>query len=61
MLVARINPYDPNFSKTDARIIDPWTGDSTWTLGSHICKNIVGIFIIKTSINLIYSHPFTFM
>jgi hypothetical protein len=35
ILVARISPYPPSFSRIAAKIIDPATGASTWALGSH--------------------------
>ena len=35
MLVIRIIPYPPSFSRIAARTIDPAIGASTWALGSH--------------------------
>ena len=35
MLINRIIPIPPNFSKIPAKIIEPNTGASTWAKGSH--------------------------
>ena len=31
-------PKPPNFNKIPAKIIEPYTGASTWARGSHKCK-----------------------
>lgn len=36
-------PYPPNLSRMPAKIIDPATGASTWALGSHRCREYIGI------------------
>lgn len=35
LVMIRITPYPPNFSRIAAKIIDPAIGASTWALGSH--------------------------
>ena len=34
-LIVRIIPLESSFSIMEARIIDPWIGDSTWSLWVH--------------------------
>jgi len=48
----RISAYPPSFNKTEAKIIDPITGASTWALGNHKWKKNKGT-LTKKAITLI--------
>jgi len=44
ILIIRISPYPPSFSRIAAKIIEPAIGASTWALGSHRCVVNIGSF-----------------
>lgn len=44
IIIIRIIPYPPSFSKTAASTIDPATGASTCAFGNHRCTPYSGIF-----------------
>lgn len=44
IVIVRIKPYPPNFSKIAAKIMDPAIGASTCALGNHRCVEYIGNF-----------------
>ena len=43
-IINRIIPIPPSFSRIPAKIIDPYTGASTWARGNQRCKENKGNF-----------------
>lgn len=47
LLISELNrtmPKPPSFNKIPARIMDPYTGASTWAKGNHKCTPYIGSF-----------------
>lgn len=51
IIVIRIIPYPPSFSRIAASTIDPAIGASTCAFGSHRCNPYRGIFTINAIIH----------
>lgn len=51
IMVIRIIPYPPSFSKIAASTIEPAIGASTWALGNHKWRPYRGIFTMNAVMN----------